>query len=81
MRRTLVLLMVACGARPSPECERYLTCAEAAAPMSTRSQVATYGTGGTCWSNASDSEACTALCKLAIQAVRADAGRTTAECQ
>ncbi|MBL8950736.1 MAG: hypothetical protein JNK82_08175 [Myxococcaceae bacterium] len=79
--RLAAALAVACGARPSPECEKYLTCAEAAAPNSTRSQVLTYGTSGTCWSNAGDAEACTALCKLALDAVRSDAGRVTPECQ
>ncbi len=75
------LLLLACGAKPSPECERYLACAEAVAPMSTKNQAATYGTGGSCWSGASDAQACTELCRVATLAVRADAGRTTPECQ
>lgn len=82
MRRALTLLLAAaCGGPRSAECDRYLACAEAAAPLSTRNQAATYGPNGTCWANESDAAACAELCEQALLAVRADAGRTTPQCQ
>jgi hypothetical protein len=76
-----LLLLAACNDLPqSPECEKFLACSEAAEPHSTRNTHPTYGPGGTCWQNASDAAACTEVCKLATLAVRADAGRTTPQC-
>jgi hypothetical protein len=74
------LLLLSCGIPQSPECEQFLACAEAAAPMTTVSSRQTYGPGGTCWQNASDAEACTEICRLATLALRADAGSTAPSC-
>ena len=80
--RLFALLLAGCGglAQP-PECERYLACAEAVSPTSTRNSALTYGRGGTCWQNAADAQSCREVCKLAVQALQLGVGRSTPECQ
>lgn len=84
MKRALatVLLATACGGLPQPaECEQFLACSEAIAPMSTQSSKQSYGKGGTCWQNASDAAGCTEICKQALLALRLGSGSAQPECQ
>lgn len=60
----MVTMTAACG--PSEECQRYVACQEAYDP-----DVATtpYEDGGSCWGTLQTSQACTAQCLAALDAL------------
>jgi hypothetical protein len=81
--KALVLLGVAAcgGLSQAPECAKFLSCTSAVSPMSQRVEQPTYGPGGTCWQNPSDAEACTDICKKAVEALQMGPGASHGECK
>jgi hypothetical protein len=72
MRRLVFLTLLgltACGGQ-TPECKKYVDCANAVSEGAGDAVASRYGTDGTCW-KASDqeAEACTRACKAAVQSV------------
>ena len=73
-------LLVACGGQ-SPECKKYLECANAVLEGAGDSQNSRYGPQGSCWSTSVEAaDACTRTCKSAVAEVVA-AGNAPAACQ